>query len=117
MFSLSRCHGSWKLTVICSLTDFNVALTVIVLFFLLVKLIAFIMRGWYPVVATFINVAMVAMWTASVYGQAGPDHADERYPSNVAWYISKSCDIAKPYDAVELCLLAKGTFALSIFML
>lgn len=87
------------------------------LFFLLVKLIAFIMKMWFPIVATVINIAMVALWTTSVYGQIGPDHADERYPSPVAWYIRMGCDIAKPYDAVSLCKLAKGTLAVTVYML
>lgn len=81
------------------------------------KLIAFIMKGWYPIVGVVINLAMVGMWTASVYGQVGPDYADDRYPSPVAWYIRKGCDIAKPYDAESLCRLAKGTLAVTIFML
>lgn len=86
-------------------------------FLLLVKLVAFIMKGWFPIVGTFVNLAMVGMWTASVYGQAGPDYADDRYPSPSAWYIRMGCDIAKPYDAVSLCRLAKGTFAVTIYML
>ena len=75
------------------------------------------MKGWFPIVATVVNLAMVGLWTASVYGQAGPDHADPRHPSSVAWYIRMGCDIAKPYDAVKLCQLAKGTFAVTVYML
>ncbi|SPO02213.1 uncharacterized protein DNG_04886 [Cephalotrichum gorgonifer] len=100
-----------------SLTNFNVAISVIVLFFLLVKLIAFIMKLWYPLVAVFINFSLVALWATSVYGQAGPDYADPTRPSPVAWYIRMGCDIAKPYRAVKLCYLAKGTFAVTVFML
>ena len=75
------------------------------------------MKVWFPIVATVINFAMVALWTTSVYGQIGPDFADERYPSPVAWYIRMGCDIAKPYNAVSLCRLAKGTLAVSVYML
>ncbi|PKS08209.1 hypothetical protein jhhlp_001056 [Lomentospora prolificans] len=100
-----------------SLTDFNVAISVIALFLLLTKLIAFIMKVWYPLLAVFINVAAVALWTTSVYGQIGPDFADPRYPSPVAWYIRMGCDIAKPYNAVRLCMIAKGTLAVTVYML
>ncbi|CAI0650632.1 unnamed protein product [Colletotrichum noveboracense] len=100
-----------------TLTDFNVALSVITLFLLLTKLVFFIMKFWFPLLAVGINVAMVAMYTVSVYGQMGPDHADSRYPSNVAWYISKSCSYAAPYRAEKSCMLAKGTFAVTVYML
>lgn len=100
-----------------TLTDFNVAISIVALFLLLSKLIAFIMKVWYPLIAVIINVSAIALWTTSVYGQIGPDFADSRYPSPVAWYIRLSCDIAKPYNAVRLCAIAKGTLAVSVYML
>lgn len=100
-----------------SLTDFNVAISIIALFLLLSKLIAFIMRVWYPLLAVVVNVAAVALWTTSVYGQIGPDFADPRYPSPVAWYIRMGCEIARPYNAVRLCMIAKGTLAVTVYML
>lgn len=75
------------------------------------------MHVWFPIVAFFINMSMTVLWTVSVYGQMGPDYADPRYPSPIAWYIPKSCDYAIPYGAVKSCQLAKGTFAVSVFML
>ncbi|TDZ33839.1 hypothetical protein C8035_v009227 [Colletotrichum spinosum] len=100
-----------------TLTDFNVALSVISLFILLTKLVAFIMKFWFPLLAAVLNTCMVAMYTVSVYGQMGPDHADPRYPSSVAWYIRKSCDLAAPFKASSSCKLAKGTFAATVYML
>lgn len=99
------------------LTDFNVAVSVVTLFLLLTKLVFFIMKFWFPLLAVGINVAMVAMYAVSVYGQMGPDHADPRYPSAVAWYVSKSCSYAAPFRAVKSCQLAKGTFAVTVYML
>ncbi|TQN70605.1 hypothetical protein CSHISOI_04863 [Colletotrichum shisoi] len=100
-----------------TLTDFNVAISVITLFILLVKLVAFIMKFWFPLLAAGLNLAMVALYTVSVYGQMGPDHADPRYPSSIAWYVAKSCDYARPFRAYKSCQLAKGTFAVTVYML
>ncbi|KAL0935405.1 uncharacterized protein CTRU02_209996 [Colletotrichum truncatum] len=100
-----------------TLTDFNVALSVITLFLLLTKLVCFIMKFWFPLLAVIINVCMVAMYTVSVYGQMGPDHADPRYPSSIAWYISKPCSLGRPFKAEKSCQLAKGTFAATVYML
>lgn len=99
------------------LTNFNVAISVLSLFIMLAKLISFIMKVYYPVIGVFTSFAMTALYTTSVYGQAGPDYADSRYPSPVAWYIRKSCEPARPYNAYKSCQLAKGTFAVTVYML
>ncbi|KAH7256666.1 hypothetical protein BKA59DRAFT_507580 [Fusarium tricinctum] len=98
-------------------TDFNVAISVISLFFLLGKLTAFIMRCWYPIFATFINVCMVALYTVCVYGTIGPDYADSRYPAPVAWYYRIGCDIAKPYGKYKSCMIAKYSLVIAVYML
>jgi hypothetical protein len=99
------------------LTNFNVAISVVTLFILLVKMVMYIMHVWYPLVGLLANISMVAIWTVSVYGQMGPDYADPRYQSSIAWYISKSCSYAEPYGLAKSCMLAKGTFAVSVYML
>jgi hypothetical protein len=80
-------------------------------------MILIIMKLWFPILGLCVSFAMTALYTTSVYGQAGPDYADARYPSPVAWYISKSCDYAKPYGVANQCELAKGTFAVTVYML
>ena len=84
---------------------------------LLAKLIAFIMKVYYPAIGVFASFAMTTLYATSVYGQAGPDYADSRYPSAVAWYLRKSCDLAKPWHGYKSCQLAKGTFAVTVYML
>jgi hypothetical protein len=106
-----------RLTHSSRLTNFNVAITVVALFILLAKMIATIMKIFYPILGAFVGVSMTALFAVSVYGQIGPDFADPRYPSPVAWYIRLSCDIAKPYGAVNSCQLSKGAFAVTVFLL
>lgn len=76
----------------------------------------FILHVWYPILGTISNIFIVVLWAVSLYGQMGPDHSDPRYPSNVAWYISKSCSYAKGADH-GYCLQAKGAFATTVVML
>ncbi len=99
-----------------SLTNFNVAISVISLFFLLAKLIAFIMKLWFPIVAVFVNMALLALYTVSVYGQIGPDYADPRYPSPAAWYFRQGCGLAKRYGAYQTCQIAQGSLAATFYM-
>jgi hypothetical protein len=99
-----------------SLTDYNVAISVLSMFILLVKIVMFILHIWYPLLGTITNAAITAMWIASMYGQMGPDHSDPRYPSNVAWYINKSCSYAVASGNHHYCIMAKGTFATTVLM-
>ncbi|KAI1844537.1 hypothetical protein JX266_009210 [Neoarthrinium moseri] len=103
----------WTLT----LTNFNVAISVISLFFLLAKMIAVIMHVWFPLVALFFNIALAALYTTSVYGQMGPDYADPNHPSPIAWYIAKPCTVAANQSVQKSCRTAKGTYAVTVLML
>lgn len=99
------------------LTNFNVAISIISLFFLLAKMIGYIMKVYFPIIGTFVSTALVALYVTSVYGQMGPDYADPRYPSRVAWYISKGCSYAKPFGLTKSCQMAQGTFAATVYLL
>jgi len=78
----------------------------------------FLLHIWYPILSTVVNAAITALWIVSMYGQMGPDHNDPGHKSNIAWYISKSCKYAEASGGrnKHYCLLAKGTFATTVFM-
>jgi hypothetical protein len=99
------------------MTTFNMAISVTSLFVLLVKMIGFIMHVWQPIVGVFFSFALLALYATSIYGQAGPDYADPRYPSPSAWYIRKSCAAADAWNAHSSCVMAKATFGLTVFTL
>lgn len=75
------------------------------------------MHVWYPIIALFINLSLTILYIVSIYGQAGPDYLDPAYPSPVAWYIAKSCDVAANTSVQGNCKLAKGAFAATCIML
>ncbi|KAK0384013.1 hypothetical protein NLU13_8102 [Sarocladium strictum] len=100
-----------------TLTNFNVAISVISLFFLLSRLICFIMKIWVPLVALIVQLSLVALYLTSTVGQIGPDHADKRYPAYAAWYFRKGCGLAKPYGKYKNCQIAQGSLAITLYML
>lgn len=110
-------HQKTLLLTIPRLTDFNVAISVMSLFFLMSKLTANIMKVWVPLLATFINVCMVALYGASTYGQIGPDYADSRYPAPAAWYFRFGCDPAKRWGKYKSCKIAQGSLVITVYML
>ncbi|RCI13221.1 hypothetical protein L249_0286 [Ophiocordyceps polyrhachis-furcata BCC 54312] len=99
------------------LTSFNVAISIVSLFFLLIKLIGYIMRTWYPVFAIFANIALVVLYAVSVYGQVGPDYADARYQASAAWYFRQGCGLAKQYDKYQACQIAQASLAITLLLL
>jgi hypothetical protein len=101
----------------CRLTNFNVAISVLSLFVLVVKMTAIVMHIWYPLVALFFNIGLTALYAVSTYGQMGPDFVDPNHPSPVAWYIAKSCTVAANETIQKYCRMAKGTFAATVIML
>jgi len=100
-----------------TLDYFNIGISVLSMFIQLCKVVMFIMHCWYPLLGTIINGALTVLWIVSIYGQAGPDHTDPKHPSNVAWYIAKSCKYAEPSGNARYCQMAKGTFAVTVFMM
>ncbi|PQE03344.1 succinate-semialdehyde dehydrogenase protein [Rutstroemia sp. NJR-2017a BBW] len=100
-----------------TLDYFNIGISVLSMFIQLCKVVMFIMHCWYPLLGTIINGALTVLWIVSIYGQAGPDHTDPKHPSNVAWYIAKSCKYAEPSGNAQYCQMAKGTFAVTVFMM
>lgn len=99
-----------------ALTQFNVAISVLSTFVMIVKAVLFTLHVWYPLIGVVANAILSGLYLASIYGQAGPDKSDARYPSSTAWYITKSCDYAKASGNVKYCQMAKGTFAVTVFM-
>lgn len=87
------------------------------MFIMIVKIVMFSLHIWYPLLGVLTNTALVALFAASAYGQAGPDHSDPKHPSSSAWYITGNCDLAKPLGAKGYCLQAKGAFATTIFLI
>lgn len=100
-----------------SITNYNIVVSVLSMFILLVKVVLFIMHMWVPIVSVIIDAIVIALWSFSAYGQAGPDHSDPEHPSSVAWYIAKSCSVAEASGNKHNCEMAKGAFASTIFMM
>lgn len=77
----------------------------------------FTLHCWYPILGTITNGIVTALWVVSMYGQMGPDHSDPEHPSNIAWYITKSCSYAEATGDQKHCLMAKGTYATTVIMM
>ncbi|KAI9783175.1 MAG: hypothetical protein M1816_001465 [Peltula sp. TS41687] len=99
------------------ITNWNVAVSVTVMFALLIKAILHVMHLFHPILSLALHTILTAMWIVSIYGQAGPDRSDPKHPSSTPWYLTKSCDVARVSRNVHYCKMAKASFAVSVIML
>jgi len=99
-----------------TLTSYNLVISVLCTFLLLVKAVMFALHIWFPLLGAITNTVITALWLVSIYGQAGPDKSDARHPSNSAWYITKSCSFAESHKDQGYCRQAKAAFAITVFM-
>ncbi|TVY49819.1 hypothetical protein LOCC1_G000456 [Lachnellula occidentalis] len=95
-----------------TLTEYNVAISVLCTFIMIVKWVMYALHIWYPLLATVTNIIITVLWIVSVYGQAGPDHSDPKHPSSTAWYINKSCSYAKPAGVLFLVNTIQGIWSM-----
>jgi hypothetical protein len=100
-----------------SLTKYNLIISVLTTFMLLVKSIMIIMKVMLPPLSLVIHAAEMAIYVYSAYAQTSPDISDPQHPNNgPPWFITKSCNVAALREDVGYCQMAKGAFYVAVFM-
>lgn len=101
-----------------SITDYNVVISVLSMFILLVKSIMYILHVFPPVLSVLVHALLIALYTVSVDYQASSDTTDPQHPQRgPPWYITKSCSVTKNKSLVGYCQQAKASFACTCAML
>ncbi|KAF9883151.1 hypothetical protein FE257_004036 [Aspergillus nanangensis] len=100
------------------ITNFNLVISVLSTFFLIVKSPCHLLRIWYPVVSVIIHLGLMAIYIVSAVGQAGSDKSDPKHlQSGPPWYLTKQCNVAKDKDVVGYCQQAKALFAFTVVII
>ncbi|OAX83940.1 hypothetical protein ACJ72_01706 [Emergomyces africanus] len=100
------------------LTSFNIVISVLSMFLMLVKTPMFILNVFYPPISLVVHTALIALYTVSLAYQASPDMTDpERPQPGAPWYLAKSCSVAHSPSNIGYCRQAKASFALTVLML
>ncbi|OJD15650.1 hypothetical protein AJ78_04111 [Emergomyces pasteurianus Ep9510] len=100
------------------LTSFNLVISVLSMFFMLVKTPMFILNVFYPPISLVVHTALTALYAVSLAYQASPDMTDPARPQPGApWYLTKSCNVAHSRSNVGYCQQAKASFACTVLML
>ncbi|KAJ5570059.1 uncharacterized protein N7459_009489 [Penicillium hispanicum] len=97
------------------LTNYNLVIGVLAVFFLIVKLPVHVMHLFFPPVAATVHGSMVILLIVSARYQAGSDMSDPKHPQpGPPWYITKKCSVAVHESNIGYCEQAKALFALTI---
>ena len=100
----------------CSMTEFNVVISVLSMFILLAKSAMYVMHIFLPAVSVFAHALLVALYSVSIYNQSAPDLTDKKHPAHgMPWYLSKGCSYAEPGNK-GFCLQARASFAVVVVM-
>ncbi|KAG9532535.1 hypothetical protein KCU73_g1494, partial [Aureobasidium melanogenum] len=100
------------------ITDYNVVISVLSMFIMLVKPVLFFMRALIPILSALVHILLVVLYAYSAYGQAAPDMTDKNHPqSGAPWYITKSCNVASDSKNIGYCKQAKASFAVTLCLL
>lgn len=98
------------------MTTFNMVISVVSMFILLVKSAMFVLHVFIPVISVFAHALLVALYTVSIYNQTRPDNSDPtRSSGSLPWYLNKGCSYATPGNK-GYCMQARATFGVAIVM-
>ncbi|CAD0093284.1 unnamed protein product, partial [Aureobasidium vineae] len=99
------------------ITDYNVVISVLSMFIMLVKPVLFFMRALIPILSALIHILLVVLYAYSAYGQSASDMTDKHHPQKGApWYITKSCNVASDTKNIGYCRQAKASFAVTLIL-
>ena len=101
------------------MTQFNVVISVLSMFILLVKVVMFVLHAFLPVLSIFVHLLLIVLYAVGVRNQATPDLTDKTVPhlqKNMPWYLSKGCSFATEKNK-HYCLQARASFAVTIVQL
>lgn len=101
-----------------SLTNYNLVISVLSMFLMLVKSIMYMVNVFPPILSVVVHTVLICLYTASVYYQASSDTSDPQHPQNgPPWYITKSCSVAHDKSNIGYCKQAKASFGATISIL
>ncbi|KAF2837811.1 hypothetical protein M501DRAFT_1025117 [Patellaria atrata CBS 101060] len=100
------------------MTQFNLIISVLSMFILLVKTTMYVMHTFIPLISFLVHGLLVGLYAYSVYMQSAPDKSDPKHPSNgPPWYVTKSCSLSSTDEIEGYCEQAKASFYVTCVML
>ena len=101
------------------MTEWNVVISVLSMFVLLVKSSMFVLHGFLPILSAFVHALLLSLYAVAVRNQSSPDVSDKtvvNLQKNLPWYLSKGCSFASPKNH-NYCMQARASFGVTCTLL
>ncbi|PSK51613.1 hypothetical protein B9Z65_2880 [Elsinoe australis] len=101
-----------------TITTFNLVISILSTFLLLVKSVMFVMKTWVPLLSLIMHMILTGLYIFSTYAQLSSDKSDPtRIQDGPPWYITKSCDVVHDRSNYGYCRQAKASLAVAVVMM
>jgi hypothetical protein len=101
------------------MTQFNVVISVLSMFIMLVKATMYVLHTWLPILSVFVHALLIVLYAIGVRNQATPDLSNTKVKNlsrNLPWYLEKGCSYASAGNH-GYCMQARASFAVTCVML
>ena len=101
------------------MTQFNVVISVLSMFIMLVKATMYVLHAWLPILSVLVHALLIALYAVGVRNQATPDLSNTNVKNlsrNLPWYLEKGCSYAAQGNH-GYCMQARASFAVTCVML
>ena len=100
------------------MTKYNVIISVLSMFVLLVKSAMFVLHAFLPILSVCVHVMLIVLYAVAVRNQATPDLSDKKVPhlqTNLPSYLGKACSFVTKANT-RYCMQARASFAVTCVM-
>ncbi|WPG97816.1 Hypothetical protein R9X50_00059700 [Acrodontium crateriforme] len=99
------------------LVEFNIVISVLSMFILLVKTTMFMLHAWIPLLSALVHALLIALYAVSIRNQSAPDLSDPEHPAKgLPWMLSKGCKYATSAN-YGYCMQTRAMFGVTCVML
>ncbi|KAH9822908.1 hypothetical protein Tdes44962_MAKER00736 [Teratosphaeria destructans] len=99
------------------LVQYQIVISVLSMFLLLVKSVMYTMHCWVPLLSAFVSALEIVLYAIALRNQSAPDLSDSKYPNHgLPWMMSKGCKYAEPGNW-GYCMQARASYGVTIVMI
>ena len=101
------------------MTQFNVVVSVLSMFIMLVKTTMYVLHTWLPILSAVVHALIIVLYAIALRNQATPDLSETNVPNlskNLPWYLEKGCSFATKQNH-GYCMQARASFGVTCTLL
>lgn len=100
------------------MTTWNMVISVLSMFILLVKVVMWVMKILWPLASVVVHAAMLALYVVSLHAQLAKDVSDPLHENRgVPWYLrSGACGLVREQGHYGYCMQVRASVAVTVLM-